>query len=303
MSTSPNDAPVVSNLAAVRPFRNIGGPIRLLPAEPVSKIRPSKFWERIDFAELWAHREVLYFLMWRDLKVRYKQTAIGASWVIVQPILITAVFAVFLGKLIRVPSDGVPYPVFAYAALLLWTFTSNAILSSSYSLVTNAQIITRVYFPRLVLPTSAVGVRLVDLIIASLFLLVLMVYYHVPLGWNLVMLPVFVAEIAALALAVGVLGAALNVRYRDVGTVLPIFLQVWMFVSPTVYSPSIVPQRLRLIYSLNPLVGIFGGFRSSLFNLPFDWRSIIISALVAFPLLIFSLQIFRSLECTFADEV
>jgi len=278
-------------------------PFKHLPAEPVTKIRPPSFWETVDLAELWAHREVLYFLVWRDLKVRYKQTIIGAAWVVLQPIVITVIFTIFLGKLIKVPSDGVPYPIFAYTALLVWTFISNAILSSSYSIVTNAQIITRVYFPRLLIPAAAVAVRLVDLIIGSLLLLALMIYYHVPLTWNILMLPLFVLQISALALAVGIWGAALNVRYRDVGTVLPIVLQVWMFVSPIVYSSSIVPARSRLLYSLNPLAGIISGFRASLFNLPFDWSSIIISAVITLPLLVLSIDVFRRMEASFADEV
>jgi len=274
-----------------------------LPSEPVTRIRPPKFWEKIDVAELWAQREVLYFLMWRDLKVRYKQTILGAAWVVLQPILITVVFAIFLGKLMRVPSDGVPYPIFAYAALLLWTFVSNAVLSSSYSLVTNAQIITRVYFSRLLIPAAAVGVRVVDLVVASFVLIALMLYYHVPLSWSILMFPVFVVQIAALTFGVGILGASLNVRYRDVGTILPILLQAWMFVSPVVYSSSIVPQRLRFLYSFNPLVGIIEGFRASLFNLPFQWPSIIMSATVILPLLILSILIFRRMESTFADDV
>jgi lipopolysaccharide transport system permease protein len=304
MDTSVDEANAVMSdppVVAAMPQRH--GPCKPLPAEPVTRIRPSRFWEKIDYAELWAHREVLYFLMWRDLKVRYKQTIFGAAWVILQPILITLVFTVFFGKLIKVPSDGVPYPIFAYAALLLWTFTSNAVLSSSYSLVTAAQIITRVYFSRLLIPAATVGVRLVDLVIASLVLVALMVYYHVPIGWSMLMLPLFVIQIAVLALAVGFCCAALNVRYRDVGTVLPILLQVWMFVSPIVYSSSIVPERLRLLYSLNPLAGIIGGFRASLFNLPFPWSSILISALVTLPLLIFSIHVFCRMEASFADEV
>jgi len=241
--------------------------------------------------------------MWRDLKVRYKQTVIGTAWVILQPIAITLVFAIFLGKLIKVPSDGVPYPIFAYAALLIWTFISNAVLSSSYSIVTNAQIITRVYFSRLLIPAATVGVRLVDLIIASVVLVALMIYYQVHISLSILMLPLFVIHVAALAMAVGIWGAALNVRYRDVGTMLPILLQVWMFMSPIVYSSSIVPAGSRWLYSLNPLVGIIGGFRSSLFNLPFDWSSIIVSALVTLPLLICSIYVFRRMETSFADVV
>jgi lipopolysaccharide transport system permease protein len=277
--------------------------IKLLPDEPVIKIRPAGFWERIDLAELWVHREVLYFLMWRDLKVRYKQTILGAAWVIFQPILMTLVFAVFLGRLIKVPSDGVPYPIFAYSGLLLWIFVSNAVLSSCYSLVINAHIITRIYFSRVLIPTAAVGVRLVDLIIAAAVLMLMMLYYRMPISLSLLLLPLFGIQAAVLTLAIGLLGAALNVRYRDVGTVMPILLQVWMFVSPLVYSSSIVPAQSRLLYSLNPLVGLIDGFRASLFNLPLPWTSIIISNLVTWPLLILSIHVFRKMEVSFADDV
>lgn len=303
MSTSVNEAnAVMSPLQGPATTFKSRAP-RLLPDEPVIRIRPASFWEGIDFAELWAHREVLYFLMWRDLKVRYKQTILGAGWVVLQPILMTIVFAIFLGRLIRVPSDGVPYPLFAYSGLLLWTFVSNAALSSCYSLVTNAQIITRIYFSRMLIPTATMGVRLVDLIIASAVLVAMMLYYRVPLSLSLFLLPLFVMQISVLVLAIGILGAALNVRYRDVGTLAPILLQVWMFSSPLVYSASIVPARLRLLYSLNPLVGIIDGFRAALFNLPLPWTSIAVSVLVTFPLLIFSVHVFRKLESSFADDI
>jgi len=241
--------------------------------------------------------------MWRDLKVRYKQTILGAGWVVLQPVLMTAVFAIFLGRLIKVPSDGVPYPLFAYSGLLLWTFLSNAVLSSCYSLVTNAQIITRIYFSRLLIPTSTVGVRVVDLLIAAALLLGLMFYYRVPLSPSLLLLSWLVIQITTLALAVGFLGAALNVRYRDVGTLAPILLQVWMFASPIAYSSSIVPARLQWLYSKNPLVGIIDGFRAALFHLPLPWQSMAVSAAVTFPLLIFAVHLFRKLESTFADDI
>jgi len=303
MSTSVNEANCI--LPGLKdPVDNFPTPVsRMTPAQPVIKIRPASFWEGIDFAELWAHREVLYFLMWRDIKVRYKQTILGAGWVVLQPVLMTVVFAVFLGKLIRVPSDGVPYPIFAYSGLLLWTFASNAILSSCYSLVTNSQIITRIYFSRMLIPTAAVGVRLVDLIIAAGMLIALLFYYRVPLSLSFLLLPLFLVQIGLLALAIGILGSALNVRYRDVGTLAPILLQVWMFASPLVYSSSIVPARLHMLYSINPLVGIIDGFRAALFNLPIPWTSISVSALVTIPLLVFSIHVFRELESTFADDV
>jgi len=277
--------------------------IRQLPPVPVIRIRPSRFWENIDFAELWHHREVLYFLIWRDLKVRYKQTIIGAAWVIVQPILITAVFAVFLGRLIKVPSDGIPYPVFAYSALLLWTFISNSILSSSYSLVVNSQIITRVYFPRIMIPAAAIGVRLVDLMIASAVLIAMIIYYRVPLGWQALMFHIFIIQIGVLAMAIGILAAALNVHYRDVGTMLPILLQAWMFASPVVYASSLVPARMRTWYALNPLMGIVEGSRAALFNLPFDWTSVAISAAVTLGLLLLAVHLFAQMENGFADNV
>ena len=272
-------------------------------SDHVIKIRPPRFWEKIDYVELWEQREVFLFLIWRDLKVRYKQTIFGAAWVILQPVLVTAVFTIFLGRLVRVPSDGVPYPIFAYAALLLWTFISNAVLSSSYSLVTNAQIITRVYFSRLLIPAATVAVRVIDLFIAAIVLIGLMLYYHTPIGLSILIFPLFVIQIAGLALAIGVLGASLNVRYRDVGTILPILLQVWMFVSPVVYSSSILPVRLRFLYSLNPLAGIIDGFRASLFHLPFHWPGIATSLAVTMALLILSIHLFRKMESSFADEV
>src|SRR5262245_41375909 len=276
---------------------------RTIPDEPVIKIRPGSFWESIDFAELWEHCDVLYFLMWRDLKVRYKQTFLGAGWVVFQPVLMTVVFAVFLGKLIRVPSDGIPYPLFAYSGLLLWTFVSNAVLSSCYSLVTNSQIITRIYFSRILIPTASVGVRLVDLVIAAALLVPLIFYYHVSLSLTFLVLPLLLIQIAVLVLAVGILGAALNVSYRDVGTLAPILLQVWMFVSPIVYSSSIVPARVQLFYAINPLVGIIDGFRDALFNLPMTWTRVAISSAVTWPLVIFSIHVFRNLESTFAYDI
>jgi lipopolysaccharide transport system permease protein len=296
MSTSLNEAaPIVSSTVVESKFdRN---------NEPLIRICPAKFWETVDLHELWAHRGALYFLIWRDLKVRYKQTMIGAAWVLLQPVLMTVVFTIFLGRFMHAPSDGVPYPIFTYSAMLVWTFTSTAILSSSYSLVTNSQIITRIYFPRLILPVSATGVRLVDFLIASLVLIVFMVYYGVPIGWRVLLLPPLIVEMTALALAVGVLMAALYVRHRDIGTLLPIVLQVWMFVSPTVYSAGVVPAKFRAVYSLNPLVGIMTGFRAAIFNLPFDWTSIIVSAIVVVVLLAVSLQVFQMLDSSFADEV
>ena len=299
MSTSINEAEsIVSEL----PAATVDAPFNR-GIDPHTKIRPAKFWEVVDLHEVWVHREVLYFLIWRDLKVRYKQTILGAVWVLLQPILMTVVFTVFLGKFMHAPSDGIPYPIFAYSAMLLWTFTSTAVLSSSYSLVTNSQIITRIYFPRLALPISAIGVRILDLLIASAVLIGFMIYYGVGITPRLLILPLLIIEMATLALAIGVITAALYVRYRDIGTLLPIVLQVWMFASPIAYSMSIVPERYRFVYSLNPLVGIINGFRAALFNLPFDWRGITVSAIVTVSLLAVALQTFQIMDSSFADEV
>ena len=299
MSTSINDG---ESIVTERSAPNVAVPLKQ-ENYPLTKIRPAKFWEVVNLNEVWVQREVLYFLIWRDLKVRYKQTILGAAWVLLQPVLMTVVFTVFLGKFMHAPSDGIPYPIFAYSAMLLWTFTSTAVLSSSYSLVTNSQVITRIYFPRLALPISAIGVRILDLLIASAVLIGFMIYYGVEIGPRLLLLPLLVVELAALALAIGVLTAALYVRYRDIGTLLPIVLQVWMFASPIAYSNSIVPDRYRFVYSLNPLVGIINGFRAGLFNLALDWRGLIISAAGTLLLLAVSLQTFQMMDSSFADEV
>lgn len=274
-----------------------------LPDEPLIKIRPNTSWPKLNFNGLWAGRELLYFMMWRDLKLRYKQTLIGATWVVLQPILTTLVFTIFLGRLVQVPSDGMPYPIFAYSALLLWMFLSNGVLSSSYSIVVNANIITKVYFERLLIPAATIGVRLVDFIIASIILGALMLYYGVPVTSSILMLPVFVAQITVLALAIGIWTAALNVRYRDVSTILPILLQLWMFASPIIYPSSLVPEKWRWAYSLNPLTGIIEGFRASLFGRQLDWHSVITSAAITLALLIYSVHAFQKMEDSFADDV
>lgn len=253
---------------------------RVLPDEPVVKIRPESSSVVSNMREVWAHRELLYFLIWRDLKVRYKQTILGVAWVILQPLLMALVFAVFMGRLARVPSDGVPYAVFAYAGLLPWLFFSNSVASGSHSLVANNYVITKVYFPRLILPIAVVGVRLVDFVIAFSVLIGLMLYYNVHVTPSVLLLPMFMAEITLLALGISVWFSALNARYRDVGAVLPVLLQLWMFTSPIIYPMSIVPQGWRFLYGLNPVSGIVEGFRACLFGSQFDWLSIAISAVV-----------------------
>jgi lipopolysaccharide transport system permease protein len=274
-----------------------------LPREPLIKIRAYEPWSMQVLGEVWAHRELFYFLIWRDLKVRYKQTLLGAAWVVLQPVLMTLVFTIFLGRFVRVPSDGVAYPIFAYAGLLAWTFLSNTLLSSSYSLISNASLITKVYFPRLLIPGACVAVRLVDVSIAASILIALLFLYGIVPTWKLLLFPLFVAELTLLLFAAGLFAAALNARYRDVGTLLPVLLQLWMFISPVIYPASIVPEKWRSIYALNPMAGILEGMRASLFNLSFGWYSILISIAGTLLLLVYSIYSFRRTEESFADVV
>ena len=240
-----------------------------LPDEPLVQIEPGKPWSVRELRDLWLYRELLYFLVWRDIKVRYKQTALGVAWVVMQPVLTALIFSVFLGALARVPTDAddLPYPLFVFAGLLPWTFFSGAVANSGNSLVGSAHLITKVYFPRVLIPVAAVGARLVDFLISFAVLGGLLAFYRVWPGWNLLMLPAMVALVALLALGVGLWTSAANVRYRDVGVALPVLVQLWMFASPVVYPVRLVPEAWRGWYSLNPLVGVISGFRSALLGL------------------------------------
>ena len=275
----------------------------ILPAQPLIKIRVRKSWSSIELREIWDHRELLYYLVWRDIKVRYKQTILGASWIILQPLLMTLVFAVFLGEIAQVPSQGVPYVLFLFSGLLPWTFFLNAVYGSSYSLVINAPLITRVYFPRSLVPLAATLVRLSDFIVASAVLVILMVYYHQFFNWTIVIAPFLIVQLTLLAVGLGMWFSALNSKYRDISTALPVLLQLWMFTSPVVYPASLVPERWKLIYELNPLVGIIDGFRSSLLGLEFNWRSLFISVVVSLVLIVHSTYAFKRLDEEFADVV
>lgn len=297
-----------ANLHISRPPDELSVPERAytsaqLPENPLIRIRASKEWTSIELREIWAHRELLYFLVWRDLKVRYKQTVLGASWVILQPVLMTLVFAVFLGKIARVQSGSVPYVLFLYSGLLPWTFFSNAVSSSSHSLIASAHMITKVYFPRSIVPMAAVFVRLSDFLIASVILVVLMLYYGQPFTRAILLAPLLILHLTLLALGLGMLFAALNVRYRDIGTVLPVLLQLWMFASPIIYPASLLPENWKWAYELNPLAGIIGGFRASLLGLSVNWHSLAISAAITVALFVYSTYAFKRLEDEFADVV
>ena len=285
-----------------RPSTNSSGSMPL-PERPVIRIRPAKAWKLIDFAELWQHHELLYLLVWRDLKTRYKQTVLGAGWVVLQPLLMTIVFTVFLGKLVTVPTNGIPYSLFAYSGLLAWIFFSNSILSSSHSLINSAPLITKIYFPRIFLPAAAVIVRLADLCVAALILVALMLYYGFAPSWKTLIFLPLVLELTLLAFACGLWSAAMNVKYRDIGTLLPVMLQLWMFISPLVYPSNLVPERWRWLYRLNPLAGIIEGIHASLFNLKFDWIGIGFSVVVTLLTLLYSIYWFEIADESFADVV
>jgi lipopolysaccharide transport system permease protein len=275
-----------------------------LPDEPLVTIQPGKSWAGLDLRELWAYRELLYFLMWRDVKVRYKQAALGLAWVVMQPLLTTLIFTVFLGMLARVPSsDGVPYLLFVYVGLLPWTFFSSAVMNSSGSLVSSAHLITKVYFPRAVIPAAAVGGRLVDFAVSAVILAGLLVYYRVEPTAALLLLPVLLALTALLALACGMIASALNVKYRDVGVATPVVVQLWMYVSPVLYPSRLVPEKWRWAYALNPLVGIVENFRAAIFGGPFDWYALSISAAYAVALFVCASFLFRRVEREFADVI
>lgn len=274
-----------------------------LPDEPLVTIEPSRSWKALDLRDVWAHRELLYFLMWRDLKVRYKQTIFGIAWVVLQPLMTTILFTIFLGVLARVPSDGVPYPILVYTALLPWTFFSGAVLNSSNSLLGNAHLITKVYFPRLLVPAAAVGARLVDFAIGFVILAGMMLYYRVPLTRGALMLPVLIALTTLLALGLGMLISALSVKHRDIGFALPVLMQFWMYVSPIIYPLSFIPAKWQGVYKLNPLVGITENFRAALLGRSFDWRALAITSVVTFVLLVCSAFIFKRVERSFADTI
>ena len=272
------------------------------PGRPLVSIRPVRR-SAPDLGEVWAYRELLFFLTLRDIQVRYKQAALGASWAILQPLCTMILFTLLFGRLAGLPSDGIPYPLFAYAGLLPWMFFANAVTSSGNSLVGSTNLITKVYFPRMIIPAAAVGAGLLDFAVAFLLLVVLMAYYGVAVTINIVLLPVLVVLTALLALGFGMWMSALNVKYRDVRHALPFLIQLWMFASPVIYPPSLVGAKWRWVLGLNPMTGIIDGFRSALFGRPFDRTTLGLSAGITLGLLVWSAYIFRQMEREFADIV
>jgi lipopolysaccharide transport system permease protein len=275
----------------------------MIESRPVA-IEPPRRWEILNLRELWSYRELLFFLTWRDVKVRYKQTAIGVAWAVLQPLLTMLVFAVVFGAFIRVPSDDVPYPVFAYVALLPWTFFATALTRAGGSLVTDASLITKVYFPRLLLPVSAVLSSALDFCVAFLLLLVLMAWYGIAPGPGVVTLPLFLLLAFLTALGCGLWLSALNVRYRDIAYVIPFLIQVWFFLTPVAYPSSLVPARWRALYGLNPMAGVVEGFRWALLGTAgTPGVTLVVSAAVVAIVFLGGVFWFRRLEQGFADVV
>jgi lipopolysaccharide transport system permease protein len=267
-------------------------------------IRPGSGWMRLNLRDLWQFHELLYFLVWRDIKVRYKQTILGIAWVVLQPSLITLAFSIFFGRLARVPSDDIPYPLFAFSGLLLWQLFAYVLANAANSLIANERLITKVYFPRLIIPLSAAVSNLIDFAFGLIVLLVLMAYFSFTPTLALCAVPGFIAMVVASALGVGLWLAALNVKYRDVHYILPFVTQFWFFMSPVAYPSSLVPEKWRLLYGLNPMAGAVEGFRWALLGksaAPGAWLAV--SMLVSIGLLVGALYYFRGAEKTFADLV
>ena len=274
-----------------------------LPDKPIVVIEPSRGWVPVNLRDLWQYRDLLYILTMRDIKVRYKQTILGAAWAIIQPLFTMLIFTLFFGRLAGVPSDGIPYPIFAYAGLLPWTFFSSAVTNSGNSLVGNSNLITKVYFPRMIIPMASVGSGLVDFAIAFGLLLILMIYYGVGFHLSMIMLPVLVLLTSVLAMGVGMIFSALNVKFRDIRHALPFFIQLGLFISPIIYPPTIVPEQYRWVLAFNPLTGIIEGFRSAIFGREFDWFSLGISAIITFAILFYAAFMFKRMEKSFADII
>ena len=267
-------------------------------------IQPSKGWTSLRLGEVWEYRELLYFLVWRDIKVRYKQTVLGAAWAVIQPFFTMVVFSIFFGGLANTPSDNIPYPIFSYAALVPWTFFANGLLNSSTSLVTNSNLITKVYFPRLVIPMSAVLAGAVDFVLAFVVLLGMMLVYGITPTVNVVWLPLLLLLALVTALGVGLWLSAMNVKFRDVRYTVPFLVQFWLFATPIAYPSSLLSEPWRTLYGINPMVGVVEGFRWALLGVDTaPGPTIIVSAIVAVALLVGGAFYFRRLEKSFADVV
>jgi len=279
---------------------------QIVKSEPTTiYIRPSTGLAALNLRDLWVYRELIFFMVWRDLKVRYKQTMLGAAWAIIQPVMTMLVFNFIFGRVAKVPTDGIPYPIFSYTALLPWGLFVAALNQASRSLTSNQNMITKIYFPRLVLPLSSILAGLVDFAIAFVILIGLMIYYRVTPSWNAIWaLPLFLILALVTALGVALWLSAINVQYRDVNYALPFLTQFWLFITPVAYSSKIISANWQLIYSLNPMAGVVNGFRWALLNAGNGPDAAIwVSAGISLLLLVSGLFYFRNMERTFADMI
>lgn len=266
-------------------------------------IEPRKSWFSFKGHELWQYRELLRFLTVRDIKVRYKQTVLGGLWAILQPFMSMLIFTIFFGKLAKIPSDNLPYPIFVYAALLPWQFFSNGISNAGNSLVANSNLISKVYFPRIIIPAASLGAGLLDLVIASFILLIMMFYYGIFPGLSILLLPLLLFGVIIATLGVGMFLSALNVAYRDFRYVIPFLVQFWLFATPVIYPVSIVPQQWRWLINLNPMAGLITAFRSAILGESIPWADLSISCSVGIFLFIIGLISFSRMERRFADVI
>lgn len=269
-----------------------------------TRIEPSKGWISLKFDELWEYRELLYFFVWRDIKVRYKQTVMGVLWAIIQPLFTMIIFSLFFGRLAKVPSDGIPYPIFSYAALVPWTFFANALNLASNSLVNNANMITKIYFPRLMVPFASVLAGVPDFILAFIVLLIMMFVYGIVPTINIIWLPFFLLLALITSLGVSLWLSAMNVQFRDVRYIIPFLTQAWLFATPIAYPSSLLSEPWRTLYGINPMVGVVEGFRWALLGTDTaPGPIIIISSLAAVGVLVSGAYYFRRMEKTFADVI
>ncbi len=267
-------------------------------------IEPSRGWLSLQLGALWQYRELLYFLVWRDIKVRYKQTALGVAWVILQPLIGMLIFTLLFGVLLKVSSGNAPYPVFAFTALLPWNYFASALTRSSTSVVNSANLITKVYFPRLIIPVSGVLSNLVDFAISFVILIGLMIYYHIMPTWAVVLLPAFLLLAMLTALGFGLWLSALNVRYRDVNYLIPFIVQIWMYLTPVIYGTNLIPERFRFLLALNPMTSVVEGFRWALLGSSMAPTGVFLaSILIALVVLVSGIVYFRRTERSFADII
>ena len=266
-------------------------------------IEPTKGWRSLDLRELWAYRELLWVLITRDVKVRYKQTSLGVLWALIQPVMMMLVFTLLFSRLAKIPSDGLPYPVFVFAGLLPWTFFASALGNAGNSLVGSSHLINKVYFPRLIIPLASIGAWLLDFAIAAVLLLAMMLWYGIGWTWQLLAVPLLVLGVIFAALGVGTLLSALTVTYRDFRYVIPLMLHLWMYATPVAYPSSAVPERWQWLIHLNPMTGLIEGFRSAFLGLPFDWVAISISGISAVVIFVLGIAYFERVERGFADVI